>query len=106
MRLEDTALEIIDRASENSRDVAYRLMIRACPKWSGLCPLELAVDFQVESFLAHRTVQLIVAGEWWRGKYPGSPLVRGVPRTALPPPPGISRCPSRPMTVYVITLRI
>lgn len=73
-RLETTALEIIDRAAEAGRDVAYRMLVRGSPKWGGLSPLELALDMDVQSFLAHRTVQLVVGSEWWRGKFPHSPL--------------------------------
>mmetsp|Transcript_20624 Transcript_20624/g.48406 ORF Transcript_20624/g.48406 Transcript_20624/m.48406 type:complete len:1424 (-) Transcript_20624:31-4302(-) len=77
VRLEDTALELIDRAADAGRDVAYRMLVRGSPAFGGLCPLELAVDMGVISFQAHRTVQAIVAGEWWRGKYPGSRLAIG-----------------------------
>jgi hypothetical protein len=73
-RLEDTALEILDRATESSREMAYRILVRAAPRWEGRSALELAIDLDMNSFVVHRTVQLIVADEWWRGKYPHSPL--------------------------------
>lgn len=71
VHLEDTAIEILDRASAD-KDVAYALLVRGSERWGGLCPLELAVDLGLKSFLAHRTVQVIVGGEWWFGRYPSS----------------------------------